>query len=155
MDVSPSFGRVCWTRWAAGGRCADRCWVPAADARLARVAFSEAAVADFFQGAASSGVALMPRAMASVRVCWSRACPVADVELGQGDVLGVKDVRPAEQPGGLPRDLLQDAVPQQPDPQPAHVVELPLGILPGHLAAACCLVRKRQQLRTQQCRARI
>jgi hypothetical protein len=37
------------------------------------------------------------------------------VQLGQGDVLGVKGVRPAEQDGGLPRDALQDAVAQQPD----------------------------------------
>ena len=33
------------------------------------------------------------------------------VELSQGDVLGVKGVRPAEQAGGLPCDILEDAVP--------------------------------------------
>ena len=72
------------------------------------------------------------------------------VQLGQGDVLGVKGVRPPEQAGGFPCDVLEDAVPQQPDPQPAHVVELSLRILPGHLAAAYCLVEKRQHLGAQQ-----
>ncbi len=41
------------------------------------------------------------------------------VELGQCHVLGVKGVRPPEQDGGLPCDVLKDAVPEQPDPQPA------------------------------------
>jgi hypothetical protein len=68
------------------------------------------------------------------------------VELGQGDVLGVKGMGPPEQDGDLPGDVLKDAVPEQPDPQRAHVVELSLGILPGHLAAAGCLVGKRQHL---------
>src|SRR5215831_520064 len=68
------------------------------------------------------------------------------VELGQGDVLGVKGVRPPEQAGGLPCDVLKDAVSEQPDPEPAHVVELSLGIPPGHLTAAYCLIEKRQQL---------
>jgi len=55
------------------------------------------------------------------------------MELGQGDVPGVKGVRPPQQDGGLPCDVLKDAVPQQPNPQPAHVIELPLGILPSAL----------------------
>jgi hypothetical protein len=38
----------------------------------------------------------------------------------QCDVLGVKCVGPPEQDGGLPRDVLEDAVPEQPDPQPAR-----------------------------------
>jgi hypothetical protein len=45
--------------------------------------------------------------------------------------------------------FLQDAVPEQPDPQPAHVLELALGFRPGHLAAAHCLVQKRQHLGAQ------
>jgi hypothetical protein len=53
------------------------------------------------------------------------------VELGQCHVLGVKGTGPPGQAGGLPCDVLQDAVPEQPDPQPAHVLELPLGLLPG------------------------
>jgi hypothetical protein len=68
------------------------------------------------------------------------------VELGQGHVLGVKGVRPAEQAGGLPGDILKDAVSEQPHPQPSHVFELPLGLLPGHLAAADCLIQERQHL---------
>jgi hypothetical protein len=72
------------------------------------------------------------------------------VELGQGDVLGVEGVGPPEQDGGLPGDVLKDAVPEQPDPQPAHVLKLPLGILPGHLTAAHGLVQKRQYLGAQQ-----
>ena len=63
---------------------------------------------------------------------------------------GVEGARPAEQAGGLPGDLLQHAVAQQPYLQPAHVAELPLGIPPAHLAAACCLVEKRQHLGAQQ-----
>jgi hypothetical protein len=47
--------------------------------------------------------------------------------LGHGHVLGVKGVRPPEQAGDLPRDLLEHAVTWRPDPQPAHVVELPFG----------------------------
>src|SRR5215467_15717402 len=57
------------------------------------------------------------------------------MELGQGHVLGVECVRPPEQDSGLPCDVLEDTIPQQPDPQPAHVVELSLGILPRHLTA--------------------
>jgi hypothetical protein len=72
------------------------------------------------------------------------------VKLGQGDVLGVKGVRPPEQDCRLPCDVLKDAIPEQPDPEPAHVVELSLGILPGHLAAAYCLVEKRQHLRAKK-----
>ena len=75
------------------------------------------------------------------------------MELSQCDVLGGKGIRPPEQDGGLPCDVLKDAVPEQPDPQPAHVLELPLGILPGHLTAAHCLVQKRQHLRPQQHRS--
>src|SRR5215475_2669394 len=75
------------------------------------------------------------------------------MELGQGDVLGVKGVGPPEQGGGLPCHVLKYAVPQQPDPQPAHVVELSLGILPGHLTAAYRLVEKRQHLRAQKRRS--
>ena len=51
------------------------------------------------------------------------------VELGQCDVLGVEGTGPPEQDSGLPGDVLQDAVPEQPDPQPAHVLQLPLGAL--------------------------
>src|SRR5437016_1798127 len=61
---------------------------------------------------------------------------------GQGDVLGVKGVRPAEQAGGLPCDILEDAVSEQPHPQPSHIFELPLGLLPGHLTAADCLIQE-------------
>lgn len=39
------------------------------------------------------------------------------VELGQCDVLGVKGVWPPEQAGGLPGDILEDAVPEQPYPE--------------------------------------
>jgi hypothetical protein len=74
-------------------------------------------------------------------------------ELGQCDVPGVEGAGPAEQDGGLPCDVLQDAVPEQPDPQLAHVLKLPLGILPGHLTAAHGLVQKRQHLRAQQRRS--
>jgi hypothetical protein len=59
-------------------------------------------------------------------------------------------VRPPEQDGGLPHDLLEHAVAQQPDPQPSHVAKLSLGILPGHLVAASCLVEQRQHLGAQQ-----
>ena len=38
------------------------------------------------------------------------------MKLGQGDVLGVKGVRPPEQAGGLPCDVLKDAVSEQPHP---------------------------------------
>jgi hypothetical protein len=68
------------------------------------------------------------------------------VRLGQCDVLGVKGVRPPEQDGGFPRDLLEDAVPQQPDSQSVHVAEVLLSIPRGHFAAACCLVEKRRHL---------
>ncbi len=52
------------------------------------------------------------------------------MKLGQSHVLGVKGVRPPEQASGLPCDVLKHAVAEQPDPQPAHVVKLSLGILP-------------------------
>jgi hypothetical protein len=61
------------------------------------------------------------------------------VELGQGDVLGVKGVRPPEQDGGLPHDVLKDAVSEQPDPESAHVVELSLGILPSATFLKGCI----------------
>jgi len=77
------------------------------------------------------------------------------VKLGQCHVLGVKGVRPPEQDGCLPCDLLEDAVPEQPDPQPAHVLELSLGIPPGHLTTAYCLVQNRQDLGAQSAGARI
>jgi hypothetical protein len=70
-------------------------------------------------------------------------------------VLGVKGISPPEQDGGLPCDVLKDAVPEQPDPQPAHVLELTLGILPRHLAATHCLVQKREHLRPQKVGASI
>ena len=70
-------------------------------------------------------------------------------ELGQCDVLGVEGVGPSEQDGGLPSDVLQDAVPEQPDPQPAGILELPLGFGPGQLTAAHGLVQQRQHLRPQ------
>ena len=47
----------------------------------------------------------------------------------------------------------RNAVPEQPDPQPAHVLKLPLGFLPGHLTAAHCLVQKREHLGAQQRRS--
>jgi hypothetical protein len=75
------------------------------------------------------------------------------LQLGQGDVLGIQRVRPSELVGDIPRYALQHPVSEQPDPQPAHVVELPLGILLGHLTAADRLVEKRQQLRAQQRRS--
>jgi hypothetical protein len=62
-------------------------------------------------------------------------CKIADyslfqaAELDQGDVLGVKGVGRAARAGGLPCDFLEDTDAQQPDPQPAHAVELRLGIL--------------------------
>lgn len=68
------------------------------------------------------------------------------VELGQGDVLGVKGVGLPEEAGGLPRN-------QRPDPQPANVVELSLGIPPGHLTAASCLVEQRQHLGAKERRS--
>ena len=40
------------------------------------------------------------------------------VELSQRDVLGLEGIGPSEQDGGLPGGVLQDAVPEQPDPQP-------------------------------------
>jgi len=40
------------------------------------------------------------------------------LELGQGDLLGVKRARPAKLVCDLPDDVLQDAVLEQPDPQP-------------------------------------
>jgi len=40
------------------------------------------------------------------------------VELGQCDVFGVIGIGPAEQDGGLSGDVLQDAVPEQPDRNP-------------------------------------
>jgi hypothetical protein len=60
------------------------------------------------------------------------------VELGQCHVLGVKGVRPAEQDGCLPCDILEDAVAEQ----PSHIFELPLGLRPGHLPAAHCLIEE-------------
>jgi len=51
------------------------------------------------------------------------------LELGQSDVLGVKGVGPSELAGDLPCDILKDAVSEQPNPQPAHVVESSAGIL--------------------------
>ena len=45
------------------------------------------------------------------------------LELGQSDVLGVKRVRPPELVGDLPCDVLKEAVFEQADPHPAHVVE--------------------------------
>jgi len=48
---------------------------------------------------------------------------------------------------------LKDEVFLQPDPQPVHVVELSLSILPRQLTAAHCLVEKRQHLRAQQHRS--
>jgi hypothetical protein len=75
------------------------------------------------------------------------------VELGQCDVLGVEGIGPPEHDRGFPCDVLKDAVPEQPDPQPAHVFKLPLGILPGHLTAAYCLVEKRQHLGAQKRRS--
>src|SRR5215470_9587598 len=65
----------------------------------------------------------------------------------------VKGVGPPEQAGGLPCDILKDAVSEQPDPEPAHIVELSLGIPPGHLTAAYCLIEKRQQLRAKKRRS--
>ena len=41
------------------------------------------------------------------------------VELSQCDVLGVEGIGPAEHDRGFPCDVLQDAVPEQTDPQPA------------------------------------
>jgi len=58
------------------------------------------------------------------------------LELGQGDVLGGKGVRPSEQASGLPCDVLKDEIFDQPDRQPVHVAKLPLGILPSQLTAA-------------------
>ena len=64
---------------------------------------------------------------------------------------------PAEEPngraGGLPGDVLQDAVSERPHPEPGHVVKLPLGIFPGHFTAACCLIHERQHLRAQKRRS--
>ena len=64
------------------------------------------------------------------------------VELGQCHVLGIKGVLPAEQDGCLPCDILEDAVAEQPHPQPSHIFELPLGLLPGHLTAAHGLIEE-------------
>jgi hypothetical protein len=38
------------------------------------------------------------------------------LKLGQGNVLGVKRVRPSKLAGDLPCDVLKDAVSQQPNP---------------------------------------
>lgn len=46
------------------------------------------------------------------------------VELGQGDVLGVEGVDPAELVCDVPCDLLKDTVAEQTNPQPAEVAEL-------------------------------
>ena len=35
-----------------------------------------------------------------------------------------------------------DAVAEQPHPQPSHIIEPPLGFLPGHLTAAHCLIQE-------------
>src|SRR6266516_5931017 len=72
------------------------------------------------------------------------------LKLGQGDVLGVKRVRPPELVGDLPCDVLKDAVSEQPDPQPAHIGEPSPGILLSQLTAAYCLVEERQQLRAKK-----
>jgi hypothetical protein len=68
------------------------------------------------------------------------------LKLGQGDVLGVKRVGPAELAGDLPGDVLEDTVPEQPDPQPAQVAELPVSVRLGHLTAMYCLAEERQHL---------
>jgi len=56
-------------------------------------------------------------------------------------------------PAGLPGDVVQDEVVEQPDRQPVHVAELPFGIPPGQLATAHRLVEKRQHLRAKQRRS--
>ena len=56
------------------------------------------------------------------------------LQLSQGQVLGVKRVRRTELVCDLPRDTLQNSVTQESNPQPADVVELPLGILLGQVA---------------------
>jgi len=48
-------------------------------------------------------------------------------------------------PAPLPGDVLEDTVPEQPDPQPAQVAELPVSLRLGHLTAMYCLVEERQR----------
>ena len=61
------------------------------------------------------------------------------LELGQSDVLGVIGVGPPELVGDLPSHVLKDTVSEQSNPQPAHVVEPSLGILPRGLGLAKAL----------------
>jgi CPA1 family monovalent cation:H+ antiporter len=75
------------------------------------------------------------------------------LELGQRDVLGVKRVGPSELVGDLPRDVLQDTISEQPNPQAAHVVELTIRVLLGHLTMAYCSEEQRQHLRASKCRS--
>jgi hypothetical protein len=58
------------------------------------------------------------------------------LELGQGDLSGVRGVRPPEGVGDLSCEVLKDPVSEQSNPQPPHVVERALGVLHSHLSAA-------------------
>src|SRR5260370_23526098 len=62
-------------------------------------------------------------------------------------------VGPPEVVGDLPSDVLKNAVSEQSDPQPAHVVEPSLGILLGHFTVVYCLVEQRQHLRAKKRRS--
>lgn len=60
-------------------------------------------------------------------------------------------------PGASPRPSTRrsgDAVPEQPDAQPTHVVQPPLGLLPRGLAAVHSPVEERHGLRAEQGRSR-
>jgi hypothetical protein len=59
---------------------------------------------------------------------------------GQGGVLGVKHAGPAELAGDLPGDVLEDTVPEQPDPQPAQVARADRKVVvPGQGECERCL----------------
>jgi hypothetical protein len=59
----------------------------------------------------------------SGREGWVQCDERVGLKLGEGDVLGVERVVPSQLIGDIPGDSLQDAVAQEPDPQPTDVVE--------------------------------
>src|SRR5690606_1789181 len=68
------------------------------------------------------------------------------LKLGERDVLGDEGVGPSQLLGDPPRHALEPAVTEKPDPQPTHVVELPLRILPRQFALSYGLVERGQHL---------